>query len=84
MPTAEKEAFVEEFAGKLSEAKGVLLADFSGMDVATATALRNDLRKRNVRYFVVKNTLLRLAARQSGMEALEPYLQGPTALAYST
>ena len=84
MPTAEKEAFVEEFSGKLNEAKGLFLADFSGMDVATVTAMRADLRKRGVQYTVVKNTLLRLACRKNGLESLEPFLQGPTALAYST
>ena len=83
MPTAQKEAFVEQFTGKLGEAKGLYLADFVGMDVAQVTALRADLRKRGVYYHVVKNRLLRLAARNSGMEALEPYLEGPTALAYS-
>jgi large subunit ribosomal protein L10 len=84
MPTAQKEAVVEEFTGKLKDAKSLYLADFKGMDVATVTALRADLRGRGIEYFVVKNTLLRLACRQTGMEALEPFLEGPTALAYST
>ena len=74
MPTQQKEAFVEEFTGKLAEAKGLYLADFVGMDVAQVTALRADLRKQGVEYHVVKNRLLRLACRNSGMEALEPYL----------
>jgi large subunit ribosomal protein L10 len=84
MPTARKEAFVEDFTGKLKEAKSLYLADFTGMDVATVTALRDDLRGKGVHYIVVKNTLLRLACRNTGMEALEPFLEGPTALAYST
>jgi len=84
MPTAQKEAFVEDFTGKLKEAQSLYLADFTGMDVATVTALRDDLRGKNVHYIVVKNTLLRLACRNTGMEALEPFLEGQTALAYST
>lgn len=83
MPTAEKQAIIEEYGGKLSHAKGLLLADFTGMDVETVTNLRRDLRKQGVEYRVLKNTLLRLACRRSGMEALEPYLEGPTAIAYS-
>jgi len=83
MPTAQKEAIVKEYGGKLSDAKSLLLADFTGMDVATATALRANLRKGGVEYRVLKNTLLRLACSQSGMEALSPYLEGPTAIAYS-
>jgi large subunit ribosomal protein L10 len=84
MPTAQKEAFVEDFTGKLKEAKGLYLADFTGMDVATVTALRDDLRGKGVHYIVVKNTLLRLACHNTGMDALVPFLEGPTALAYST
>lgn len=83
MPTAQKEAIIKEYGGKLSDAKSILLADFTGMDVATVTALRATLRKEGVQYRVLKNTLLRLACRQSGMEALDPYLEGPTAIAYS-
>ena len=84
MPTAQKESFVKDFTGRLKDAKGLYLADFTGMDVATVTALRDDLRGKSVHYLVVKNTLLRLACRNTGMEALEPFLEGPTALAYST
>ena len=83
MPTVEKETVVEEMRGDLSEANGLLLADFSGMDVATVTALRNALRQNGVKYKVIKNTLLRIACRERGLEALEPYLEGPTAIAYS-
>ena len=83
MPTAEKEAFVEEFTARLTKARGLFLADFSGMDVAQVTALRSKLRSRGVEYHVVKNTLLRRACRNSGFEVLEPFLEGPTALAYS-
>ena len=83
MPTAQKEAIVQEYGGKLSDAKSLLLADFTGMDVATVTALRAQLRKDGVHYRVLKNTLLRLACAQSGMDALTPFLEGPTAIAYS-
>lgn len=83
MPTEQKEAFVEEFTTRLGKAKGLYLADFTGMDVAEVTALRSKLRSRGVEYHVIKNTLLRLACRNSGYEVLEPFLEGPTALAYS-
>jgi large subunit ribosomal protein L10 len=84
MPTAQKEAAVREMSGELEGAKGVLLADFTGMDVETVTALRATLRERGVRYRVVKNTLLKRVCAERGLSLLEPYLEGPTALAYST
>lgn len=83
MPTAEKVAVVEKYESKLANAKSLLLADFTGMDVETVTLLRRDLRRQGVEYRVLKNTLLKLACRKTGMQALEPYLEGPTAIAYS-
>jgi large subunit ribosomal protein L10 len=84
MPTVEKEKVVQEMRGDLEGAKGLLLADFTGMSVATATALRTTLRQNGVHYKVIKNTLLRIACRERGLEILEPYLAGPTAIAYSS
>jgi large subunit ribosomal protein L10 len=84
MPTAQKEATIREMSGELAGVKGLLLADFTGMDVETVTALRAALRERGVRYRVVKNTLLKRACAERGLAGLAPYLEGPTALAYST
>ena len=84
MPTVEKEKVIAEMRGELESAKGLLLADFTGMDVATVTALRTALRQNGIQYRVVKNTLLRIACRERGLEVLEPYLEGPTAIAYSS
>jgi len=84
MPTAQKEATIREMSAELEGAKGLLLADFTGMDVETVTALRAALREGGVRYRVVKNTLLKRACAEHGLEKLAPYLEGPTALAYST
>jgi len=58
--------------------------DYKGIDVATDTEMRRKLREAGVDYTVVKNTMLRLAARQAGLDALEPFLEGPSALAVST
>ena len=84
MPTAQKEAKIREMNDELTGAKGVLLADFTGMDVATVTALRATLRDKGVSYRVVKNTLLKRVCEQRGLAPLVPYLEGPIAVAYST
>ncbi|MEO6461820.1 MAG: 50S ribosomal protein L10 [Candidatus Eisenbacteria bacterium] len=83
MPTAEKEAFIEELSGKLSGAKSLYLADFSGMTVEKVTALRAQCRASGVHYKVIKNTLLKRAANSLGVTQLDPFLEGPTVLAYS-
>jgi large subunit ribosomal protein L10 len=76
-----KEALVAEFSAKLKEAKAAFLADYRGLDVDQANDLRNKLRDAGVEYRVVKNTLLRLAARDTDSACLDEYLTGPTSIA---
>jgi len=76
-----KEQLVAELASKLADAKASFLADYRGLDVEQVNNLRGELRKAGVEYQVVKNTLLKLAARNTGAACLEPHLQGPTAIA---
>jgi large subunit ribosomal protein L10 len=84
MPTAEKEAEIQDMAGRLEKAKGMYLADFSGMTVESVSALRAKCRAAGVEYKVIKNTLLKRAANQVGVTQLDDFLEGPTAIAFST
>jgi len=78
-----KQEVVAEMHDKLLRAQAVFVADFRGMNVGQATELRNELRKANVEYKVVKNTLLEIASKGTDKEGLSPYLAGPTAIALS-
>lgn len=78
-----KQKHVTEMHERLSRAKAVFLADFRGMNVTQATNLRNELRGASVEYKVFKNTLLELAAKDTDMACIAPYLAGPTAIAIS-
>lgn len=78
-----KKAQVAEIVETLKTATTGVLVDYRGLTVEEDTKLRNDLRAAGVKYFVVKNTLLRLAANQVGLEDLDSILHGPTALAVS-
>jgi large subunit ribosomal protein L10 len=84
MPTAEKEALVQEMAERLKGGKGMYLADFTGMTVEKVSALRAKCRASGVEYKVIKNTLLKRAIHVHGLKQLDEFLEGPTALAYST
>lgn len=79
---AEKVALVEQLTDQLQRAQAVVLADFRGLDVAATNELRSRLRKQGVEYRVIKNTLIRRAAAQAGIEGLDSLLEGPTALAF--
>lgn len=81
--TSEKQAIVAELKEKLSATKGAVLTNYRGLTVAQDTKLRRKLREAGVEYRVVKNTLTRIAADQSGVSELDPYLEGPTAIALS-
>ena len=83
MNKTNKEQVVTELHEKLQRAQAVFLADFRGMNVGQATQLRDDLRKANVEYKVVKNTLLDLASKDTDKEALSSHYAGPTAVAIS-
>jgi len=80
---AEKGTSIAEFREKLSGVRGAVLTDFRGLSVADITELRNLLRKSEVEYRVVKNTLARLAVKDTGLEGLAAYFEGPTAIAIS-
>ena len=83
MGRAEKGTSIAEFREKLSGVRGAVLTDFRGLSVADITELRSLLRKSEVEYRVVKNTLARLAVKDTGLEGLAAYFEGPTAIAIS-
>lgn len=83
MPTAEKIAKVDELTQKLAGAKAIFLADFTGLDVASVTVLRSQLRRASVEYEVVKNRLAKRAAQAAGLSGLEAFFSGPTAIAFA-
>ena len=85
MPNAkvlsEKQAVVADLTNKLQNAAAGVLVDYKGITVAEDTALRAELRKNNVEYAVVKNTLRQFAVNNCGMNELDSLLNGATALA---
>ncbi|HHV06783.1 MAG TPA: 50S ribosomal protein L10 [Firmicutes bacterium] len=83
MARPEKEAVVAELKDKFGRAQAVVLTDYRGLTVAEVTELRKRLREAGLEYKVVKNTLTRLAVNELVGEDLDPYLVGPTALAFS-
>ncbi len=64
--------------------KCTVLVDFCGLTVAQDTELRRKMREAGVSYEVNKNTLIRIAAQEAGVEGLEAYLEKNTAVASST
>lgn len=84
MNRTSKQQLVTELTEKLANAQAVFLTDFRGMNVEQATQLRNDLRKVNTEYRVVKNTLLERATRDTDKASLSEHFTGPTAVAFTS
>jgi len=80
MPTPKKVEKVAELSEALSRSILTIVTDYRGLTVADLQGLRAQLRPHNAELRVAKNTLTKIAARQHNMEALEPQLEGPTAL----
>lgn len=83
MPTQAKIDKVAELTKTFSDAENIFITDYVGLNVSQMTKLRKELRDSGVTYVIAKNTLLRIAAKDSGYEILVPHLKGPTAVAFS-
>jgi large subunit ribosomal protein L10 len=79
----DKVAQVEAIEVWLREATAAILTDYRGLNVGEIGSLRAKLREAGAEYRVVKNTLLQRAAATLGITGLDPYLEGPTAVAIS-
>jgi large subunit ribosomal protein L10 len=82
MNKAEKQQTVESLGEQFRSIDSAFLINYRGLKVVDATELRRKIRAMDGHYVVVKNTLALLAAKQTKLEQLEPYFQGPTAVAY--
>ena len=78
MNRTEKEQLVSELKEKLQSATALYYTDFTGLNVKRMTDLRRRLRKANVEYVVIKNTLALRAVNESGL--VGERLRGPTGL----
>ena len=83
MNRTEKEQVVQELAQRLADTQAAFLADYRGINVEQATSLRRELTQAGVEYRVVKNNLIKLAAKGTPAEVLQDFCAGPTAIALS-
>ncbi len=82
-PRPEKVAVVDEVRERLDSTSAALLTEYRGLDVTAISDLRRALRQVGGEYKIYKNTLVRFAVRDLGLE-LEELLTGPTAIAFIT
>ena len=83
MPTARKEAAVQELRDRLAASQNLFLTDFQGLTVEEITKLRRELPKDGSSYAVVKNTLFKIAAGEEISKQLDEFLAGPTGIVFA-
>jgi large subunit ribosomal protein L10 len=83
MARPDKVAAVSTIADEFRGASASVVTEYRGLSVAQLTALRRALGP-DVTYRVAKNTLVKRAAQDAGVEGLDALLTGPTAIAFVT
>src|SRR5262245_48128061 len=82
MLKTEKEQVVAELVERLRASETLLIADYRGLTHAELDDVRTELLKHGARFTIVKNTLTKRAAEAAGVDALNDFLTGPTAIAF--
>jgi large subunit ribosomal protein L10 len=83
MARPDKVAAVAEIADEFRSSSASVVTEYRGLSVAQLTALRRTLGP-DVTYRVAKNTLVKRAAQDAGVDGLDNLLVGPTAIAFVT
>ncbi|MDD2324917.1 MAG: 50S ribosomal protein L10 [Alphaproteobacteria bacterium] len=74
---------VDQIRDGVKDAELVVVLVQNGLDADQTLALRRAMRAAGVEMKIEKNTLVKLAIKDTILAGLEPYMKGPTALAYS-
>lgn len=78
----QKDEILNELTDKFGRAKGVVFAEYRGLSVVDAQAMRRGLREKNIDYKVAKKTLIKIAAKAHGMDIPDEILEGPIGVAF--
>ena len=81
MAKTDKSAVIAELTEDFRGAGATIVTEYRGLSVTSMKALRRSLGGTN-KYSVAKNTLMRIAAKNAGVEISEELLKGPSAIAF--
>ncbi len=82
MPTERKLQLVAELKDQIGRAEIAIATSYQGTSVAEQVALRQAIREAGAELRVVKNTLLKIAASDAGLEQFAELADGPTAVVF--
>ena len=79
-----KELIIDNYKSRFGELEGALIVDIRGIDANDNNEMRKGLLEQQIRVTVVKNNLARKAFADTALDALNPAMEGPIALAYGS
>ncbi|MFL5799745.1 MAG: 50S ribosomal protein L10 [Actinomycetota bacterium] len=82
MPRTEKVEKVTELTERIRRSQALFVTDYRGLSVSDISELRRALQESGTKLTVAKNTLLRLAAGEAGVDGLRDLFDGPSAVAF--
>lgn len=77
-----KQVLIQSYVEMLSQSQGIIFTSYRGLTVSQIQTVRNRLREMNTPYHVVKNNLLKLALKQTGLPVPEEMLKDPVATSF--
>ena len=84
MQRAEKQEFVKKFNTALKGCEFLLVADYKGLNVNEISSLRNEIKSNaDSNFRVAKNTLAKIAIKDTNFNILDKLFVGPVSVAYS-
>lgn len=83
MQREQKREFVKQFNSVLKDKEFMLVADYKGLNVSQISSLREQISAANSNFRVAKNTLAKMAIKDTNFQMLDKLFVGPTSIAYS-
>jgi len=77
-----KELLVKEYLENLNNSQGIVITSNNGLKVSELEELRNKIRDAEGRFYIVKNTLLKLALKEADFPEIDDLLVGPVGVGF--
>jgi len=84
MNRTEKQEAINTYNGMFTDSGSVVVCQYKGLTMKDMNAFRSDLRAEGGHFTVTKNTLAKLASKDTDYEGLQDLFTGPTGIVYST
>tara|TARA_B100000519_G_scaffold60719_1_gene51069 strand:- start:2077 stop:2589 length:513 start_codon:yes stop_codon:yes gene_type:complete len=82
MPTEKKAALIEDLKECIADCSIAIATDYAGISVSEMSELRTAIRNQGMKFKVVKNTLMKIAADESEWPELQELVDGPTGIVF--